>query len=154
MHSLPEIEPAAKSPSPPRGYRALKTPPFSGFYRPLAGLAAVDPLAGEWKRKLPPPTPVRLAYAVTIDPKSEASFAPLAVGMVPVAGSEVPSISPSSTTGPRPLLVPSETPFVEGQRYRPAGVIDPFTRLDLYVSDSAGPWLRLHGVLIAEPPMV
>jgi len=53
-------------------------------------------------------------------------------------------------------LVPLETPFVEGQRYRLAGATELRTRLDLYVADAGGPWMRHFGLLVAfeafQPP--
>jgi hypothetical protein len=51
-----------------------------------------------------------------------------------------------------PALVPLDVPFKEGQRYRPAGATELRTRLDLYVADPAGPWVRTYGVLMAVPP--
>lgn len=49
------------------------------------------------------------------------------------------------------LLVPLDSPFREGQRYRWVAValVD---RLDVYVADEVGPWIRRHGVLIAVEP--
>jgi hypothetical protein len=47
------------------------------------------------------------------------------------------------------ILVPLETPWIDGKRYRLAGATEARTRLDLYVADPAGPWIRRHGVLIA-----
>jgi hypothetical protein len=48
-------------------------------------------------------------------------------------------------------LVPLDKPFVEGVRYREAGATDARNRLDLYLADESGPWLRKHGVLLAQP---
>ena len=50
-----------------------------------------------------------------------------------------------------PALVPLDTPFVEGQRYQLAGATELRTRLDCYLADPAGPWIRLHGVLMVAP---
>jgi hypothetical protein len=49
-------------------------------------------------------------------------------------------------------FVPLDVPFEERQRYRMAGATELRTRLDLYVADPAGPWVRTYGVLIAVPP--
>lgn len=46
-------------------------------------------------------------------------------------------------------LVPLDVAFADGQRYRMAGATEARSRLDLYVADPAGPWIRLHGVLIS-----
>ena len=48
-----------------------------------------------------------------------------------------------------PPLVPLDSPFVDGQRYRLAGATELATRLDCYLADPAGPWRRRHGVLVA-----
>ena len=50
-------------------------------------------------------------------------------------------------------LVPRDEPFQDGQRYRLAGESDA-NRLDLFIADKDGPWLRLHGtlVLFSHPP--
>ena len=48
-----------------------------------------------------------------------------------------------------PALVPLQAPFVEGRRYREAGATEASNRLDLYVADPAGTWLRRHGVLLS-----
>lgn len=48
-----------------------------------------------------------------------------------------------------PILVPLDEPFVEGRRYRQARATEWRARLDLFVADPAGPWLRRHGVLLA-----
>ncbi len=45
-----------------------------------------------------------------------------------------------------------DAPFVEARRYRMAGATELRTRLDLYVADPAGPWVRAYGVLMAVPP--
>lgn len=47
------------------------------------------------------------------------------------------------------VLVPLDRPFAEGQRYREAGATEVATRLDCYLEDPAGPWVRHHGVLLA-----
>lgn len=46
-------------------------------------------------------------------------------------------------------LVPLEAPWVDGQRYREAGMVEVSSRLDLYLADPAGPWIRRYGVLLA-----
>lgn len=51
-------------------------------------------------------------------------------------------------------LVPFDAPFVDRQRYREAGASEVATRLPLYLSDPAGPWIRLHGVLLAFQPEI
>ena len=48
-----------------------------------------------------------------------------------------------------PPLVPLEAPWVDGGRFREAGATEARTRLDLYLADPNGPWIRRHGVLIA-----
>jgi hypothetical protein len=48
-------------------------------------------------------------------------------------------------------LVPLAMPWREGARYREAGAAEIVSRLDLYVEDPAGPWIRRHGVLLAVP---
>ncbi len=50
-----------------------------------------------------------------------------------------------------PVLVPRDAPFVDGQRYRLAEGTEFRTRLDLYVADPDGPWIRRHSVLMAAP---
>lgn len=47
------------------------------------------------------------------------------------------------------VLVPLDAPFIEGQRYRQAAATEWPSRLDLFTADPAGPWLRLHGLLMA-----
>jgi hypothetical protein len=51
-----------------------------------------------------------------------------------------------------PALVPAEVAFTEGRRYRAAGVTVARNRLELYVEDPKGDWMRRHGVLIAVRP--
>jgi hypothetical protein len=46
-------------------------------------------------------------------------------------------------------LVPLDQHFVDGQRYREAGATEFATRLDLFVADPAGPWIRRHGILLS-----
>lgn len=48
-------------------------------------------------------------------------------------------------------LIPLESPWRDGHRYRLAQATELRTRLDLYHEDTAGPWLRRHGALIAAP---
>ncbi len=57
--------------------------------------------------------------------------------------------SGSSHQSHHPRLTPLDTPWVDGQRYREAGAVEITTRLDCYVEDPAGPWFRIHGILIA-----
>ena len=57
--------------------------------------------------------------------------------------------SDSSYQSYHPTLTPLESPFIDGHRYRLAQATELRTRLDLYVEDEGGPWLRKHGVLIA-----
>ena len=45
------------------------------------------------------------------------------------------------------VLVPRDAPWQDGARYRLAGEIDA-DRLDLFVADPTGEWLRHDGVLI------
>ena len=47
-------------------------------------------------------------------------------------------------------LVPLDVPFVDGQRYRLAPAIEVSNRLELFVADPSGPWIRRHGVLITS----
>lgn len=49
-------------------------------------------------------------------------------------------------------LVPLEVPFVDDQRYRLAPATEARTRLDLYLADPAGPWIRRHGHMLAFAP--
>jgi hypothetical protein len=49
----------------------------------------------------------------------------------------------------RSPLVPLESPWLDGQRYRPAGATELATRLDLFLADPAGPWIRRYGVLLS-----
>ena len=51
-------------------------------------------------------------------------------------------------------LVPLDLPFVDGQRYREAGATELSSRLDLYLADPAGPWVRRFGVLLAFQPKI
>jgi hypothetical protein len=44
-------------------------------------------------------------------------------------------------------LVPLAVPFIDGARYSEAGATDR-NRLDLYVADVSGPWVRRHGALM------
>jgi hypothetical protein len=60
---------------------------------------------------------------------------------------EKSAIKPSAPSAP--ILVPLDVPFVGACRYRLAGATEVRTRLDLYVADINGSWIRLHGVLIA-----
>jgi hypothetical protein len=46
-------------------------------------------------------------------------------------------------------LVPIHAPFIDGRHYRKATATEWPSRLDLFVEDEAGPWIRRHGVLIA-----
>jgi hypothetical protein len=48
-----------------------------------------------------------------------------------------------------PLLVPLVAPWTDGARYRQAQATEWPSRLDLYLEDSSGPWIRRHGVLVA-----
>ena len=45
-------------------------------------------------------------------------------------------------------LVPLDVPFVDGQRYRLAPATEVSNRLELFVADPSGPWIRRHGVLL------
>jgi hypothetical protein len=47
-----------------------------------------------------------------------------------------------------PKLVPIDEPWSEGRRYRSAGAAEIGSRLDLYVQDDTGPFIRLAGVLL------
>lgn len=49
----------------------------------------------------------------------------------------------------RMRLVPIHAPFIDGRHYRKATATEWPSRLDLFVEDEAGPWIRRHGVLIA-----
>ncbi len=62
---------------------------------------------------------------------------------------ENPRVQPSapSAIAGRPPLVPINVPFAEGARYREAGATEAATRLDLYIADDSGPWIRRAGVL-------
>jgi hypothetical protein len=66
---------------------------------------------------------------------------------------ENPRVQPSAPSAPagRPPLVPVEAPFRDGQRYRLAGATEVRSRLDLYLEDPTGPWVRRHGVLMVVP---
>jgi hypothetical protein len=70
---------------------------------------------------------------------------------------EESGIQPSAPSAPptaslRPRLVPLETPWQDGARYREAGACEIATRLDCYVADPAGPWVRRRGNLLAVNP--
>lgn len=62
-----------------------------------------------------------------------------------------PRVQPSAPSAPSdcPALVPLETPWIDGGRYRIVGATEWPSRLNLYLADPNGPWIRLHGVLIA-----
>jgi len=45
-------------------------------------------------------------------------------------------------------LIPLDSPFIEGGRYRLAHATEWPSRLDLYLADREGPWRRLHGALM------
>lgn len=55
----------------------------------------------------------------------------------------------SALSAPIAPLVPLDQPFVDGQRYREAGALELATRLDLFVADPVGPWIRRYGVLLS-----
>ena len=59
--------------------------------------------------------------------------------------------APIAPTAPqnRPPLIPLESPWIDGARYQKAGATEWPNRLDLYVQDPSGPWIRQHGVLIS-----
>lgn len=65
----------------------------------------------------------------------------------PIAIESRPCLSILSKT-----FVPLDQPFAEGQRYGLAGATEWPSRLDLFIADPAGPWLRRHGVLLATQP--
>lgn len=72
---------------------------------------------------------------------------------VPVAITRPESISPVAAkecTSARAFLVPMESPWVDGARYRFAHCYD-LHRLPLFVRDDNGDTLRKHGVLILNP---
>lgn len=85
----------------------------------------------------------RVGRVFSISPAKRVEFVSVCEG-VPLNPSD-PSESSFSAPG---ALVPLDTPFIEGKRYREAGATD-LNRLDLYVADESGPWIRKHGVLIA-----
>lgn len=58
------------------------------------------------------------------------------------------SFGNAATSATHRPLVPIERPFMEGCRYREAGVLEVRSRFDLYHEDPAGEWIRRHGVLI------
>lgn len=71
---------------------------------------------------------------------------------------EESGIQPSAPSAPptpslRPRLVPLETPWQDGARYREVGAWEIATRLDCYVADPAGPWVRRRGNLLAINPL-
>jgi hypothetical protein len=66
---------------------------------------------------------------------------------VSVSNAEKSGFEPSAPSAP--VLVPLDTPFVEGCRYRWARAVEVGTHLDLYVQDANGPWRRTMGVLVA-----
>lgn len=72
------------------------------------------------------------------------------IGGVRGGEGEIQSSAPSAHSAP--ALVPVEIAFTEGRRYRAAGVTEARTRLELYVEDPKGDWMRSHGVLIAVEP--
>ena len=69
----------------------------------------------------------------------------------PAKPAQAPVPSPSTEPN-RPTLVPMDAPWTDGRRYREAGACERPGKLDLYVEDPAGPWIRRHGVLIATFP--
>lgn len=58
-------------------------------------------------------------------------------------------VLPSASAKIRPPLIPLESPWRNGARYREAGCTEIRNRLACYIEDEAGPWVRRHGVLIA-----
>ena len=62
-----------------------------------------------------------------------------------------PEIQPSAPSAR--ILVPRDEAWREGERYSLAGEVDA-NRLDLFIADKNGPWLRRHGVLMmsVQPP--
>ena len=104
------------------------------------------------------PVPVKLPDA------SDTTFRllpPLGKGNAPYgarSGNHPSEVSGQSQTGgvsaPQPrtapvLLAPLDTPWRDGARYRMAGACEVGSRLDCYVADPAGPWIRRSGVLLA-----
>jgi hypothetical protein len=87
--------------------------------------------ADPWRSPLPPKvTPAAPATPPTPPTKSALADQPPA----------------SLSRGP---LVPLESPWQEGSRYRSAYSDQRANGLELYFEDPRGPWLRLHGVLLA-----
>jgi len=72
---------------------------------------------------------------------------------IPIRAKAGLRLSAPSAPQNQPALVPLESPWIDGARYRMAGATEWPNRLDLYVQDPAGPWIRLHGVLasVSEP---
>ena len=58
----------------------------------------------------------------------------------------------ASITENRPPLVPMEAPWRDGHRYRATALFEVANRLDCYVADPNGPWIRRGGVLQAVHP--
>ena len=120
----------AKPPMPPMPITLGKQGHFSGsseYWRPWrAVLNEPDP----WKAKLGPK--VRSV-------------------VLPVANQErnSPISAPKHSETSVVQLVPLETPFIDDLRYKLAGATELATRLDLFLVDPMGPWVRRHGVLIA-----
>jgi hypothetical protein len=65
----------------------------------------------------------------------------------PAALKESPPV-PSPTAAPRPPLIPLESPWVEGRRYRYAAMHEVKNKLPLFREDPNGDTLRRHGVLM------
>lgn len=115
---------------------------ITGVFQRVVGVSGVGGNTGlqpdPWRAKIPPrvpPTPAPVWIKSSHAPEVPVGFPP-----------------ESPTACDFPTLVPLDSPFVEGRRYRMAGATDALTRLDLYIADPAGLWVRTAGVLMAVLP--
>jgi hypothetical protein len=119
-------------PYPAKGYNSLENTGIFQRVPTLGGLGGIaKPSLDPWRAKIPPkvaPTPAQTAKPPTPAQAHPAFPAPSA-----------------------PALVPLREAWIDGQRYREAGATEWPSRLDLFVADEAGPWIRRHGVLIKVP---
>jgi hypothetical protein len=120
---MPRIQCDPANPASPAN--ALNGQENTPIFLKVVSLSGIGGSADVWRAKIPPrvaPVPVQTAS-----------------GAQPLAPS-LPAISCR--------LVPLDAPWVDGARYREAGATDARNRLDLYVADISGPWVRRHGVLM------
>ena len=127
----------ANPPIPPMPITLRKRGYFSGSSDHWRDSPVARNQRDRWKTKLPP----RVASS---PPASHGRLQP----QLSAAGPDKPP-----RPIPAPQLIPRDAPFVEGQRYRLSDETELDSRLDLYVADPSGPWIRYHGVLMAAPSL-